>query len=374
MGNGHSEKVPEIREAKFRVGVETEIPLAVTKRDEVGKANGLLEGTDALRELAILFNKHGLIAYDSAVDHEHDYSKWAITIDPSIEVGHELKGVGSPIEIKSPPMCIDKMKHGIRFRTMWEIIEPFMIRNIEYWKMASTHVHFSLKNTEFPIEVAQQLAFCVVYFEKAIDDILPGMTHAKDKKRPGGWKNCDRFAKRNRVRPLRNGRKPLDDLKSCWEAIRDTGNIYEIAELMCYDDDAYRRSFGQIIKNWKWNFKGIDFKTIEFRHMPPSRSAQETVDWITFTTQFVQAAADVNRDMLDRACDSREISFTEAVGLELSVDRQNQLDWEDHWAADGQPNKVLFHQFKYFMQGDAEFWDRIISIRDGIENELARLP
>ncbi|KAI1741690.1 hypothetical protein F4680DRAFT_446696 [Xylaria scruposa] len=92
------------KHAKLLVGVETEAPLSVTRHSD------LLQGTDALRELARLFNENGLRAYDSAVDHEHDYSRWAITIDSSIEVGQELHGVGSPIEIKSPPMTVDNSR------------------------------------------------------------------------------------------------------------------------------------------------------------------------------------------------------------------------------------------------------------------------
>lgn len=73
------------------IGVETEAPLAVTKSNETN-TNELLQGTEALIELARLFNKHNLHAYHSAVDHEHDYSKWAITFDSSIDVKNELLG------------------------------------------------------------------------------------------------------------------------------------------------------------------------------------------------------------------------------------------------------------------------------------------
>ncbi|KAI0438222.1 hypothetical protein F4803DRAFT_569790 [Xylaria telfairii] len=238
--------------AKFFVGVETEAPLAVTKWNRNARQHDLLQGTDALSELARLFNNSGLRAYDSAVDHEHDHSRWAITIDSSIEVGQELQGVGSPIEIKSPPMTIDNSRYEEKFHTMWTIIDGFKIPSIEYWKMASTHIHFSLKGVpEFPLPVAQQLAFCIVYFEEAIDDIIPAMTDTSDRKRPGGWKHCERYSRRNRVRPDYNDRKPLDDLRSCWEAIRSTTNIQELSYLMCYDDDHYRRAHGREIKNWK---------------------------------------------------------------------------------------------------------------------------
>ncbi|KAI1758229.1 acyl transferase/acyl hydrolase/lysophospholipase [Xylaria castorea] len=300
--------------AKFWIGVETEAPLTVTRRNQDTGLDDLLQGTDVLRELAGLFNENGLPAYDSAVDHEHDYSRWAITIDSSIEVGQELQGVGSPIEIKSPPMTVNSSRYQEKFHIMWSIIDRFKTPSIEYWKMASTHIHFSLNNMpQFPILVAQQLAFCVVYFDEAIDDLIPEMTDTTDRKRPGGWKHCDRYSKRNRVRPAYNDRQPLDDLRSCWEAIRSTNDIKELSCLMCYDDDNYRRAHGRELKNWKWNFKGLDYRTIEFRQMPPSRSAQESIAWIDFTTEFVQAAGRVNKKKLDDAFKGK-ISFTEALG------------------------------------------------------------
>lgn len=77
-------------------------------------------------------------------------------------------------------------------------------------------VHFSLVDVgRFPIEIAKKLAFCVVYFEQAIDDLMPAMTHEADTKRPNGWKNFYRFARRNKVRPGYNGREPLECLKEC---------------------------------------------------------------------------------------------------------------------------------------------------------------
>ncbi|KAI8944314.1 hypothetical protein F4801DRAFT_595041 [Xylaria longipes] len=345
----------EQKHAKFLVGVETEAPLAVTRRNQVTGLDDLLQGTEALRELAWLFNENGLHAYDSAVDHEHDHSRWAITIDSSIEVGQELQGVGTPVEIKSPPITVDNSRHEEKFHTMWAIIDRFKIQSIEHWKMASTHIHFSLKDLpQFPLPVAQQLAFCVVYFEEAIDDLIPAMTDSTDRKRPGGWKNCDRFSKRNRVRPEYNDRRPLDDLRSCWGAIRSTRDIKELSDLMCYDDDAYRRTHG--------------------REMPPSRSAQETLTWIDFTTEFVQAAGRVDRAKLDAAFEGI-ISFTEALGFGLGGNtREVQLQWEDQWARGGNSSGITSYYLQLFMDCEDGFWDRMKYIKDCIESDLARLP
>ncbi|KAI0483495.1 hypothetical protein F4859DRAFT_528881 [Xylaria cf. heliscus] len=371
-GKGSKGKDQE-KHAKFCVGVETEAALAVTRYSKTAGGDILLQGTAALRELASLFNHNGLSAYDSAVDHEHDYSRWAITIDSSIEVGQELQGVGSPIEIKSPPMTVDSSRYVDKFHTMWTIIERFKVPSIEYWKMASTHIHFSLKGVSpFPILVAQQLAFCVVYFEEAIDDLIPAMTDPYDRKRPGGWRHCDRYSKRNRVRPDYNGRQPMNDLRSCWEAIRSTRDIQELSDMMCYDDDAYRRSYGRQLKNWKWNFKGLDYTTIEFRQMPPSRSAQESIAWIDFTTEFVQAAGKVDRRRLDDAFQGK-ITFTEALGFVLDRAPDAQIQWENQWARGGNSSGLTSYHLKLFMNCEEGLWTRLKYMKDSIEYDLAHL-
>ncbi|KAJ2989599.1 hypothetical protein NUW58_g3385 [Xylaria curta] len=328
---------------------ETAWYFGITRNDE------LLEGQDALDELARRFNNTGLEAYGSAIDTEHDYSKWAITFDTSIEVGNELHGFGSPIEIKSPPMTVDNSRYENKFHSMWSIIDPSKIESIEYWKMASTHI----------------------YFEEAIDDILPGMADATDTKRPGGWKYCDRYMKRNRVRPEHNNRQPLNDLRNCWWAISSARDMEELHYLLCYDDDRYRRDMRAEMKNWKWNFKGLDYKTIEFRQMSPSRSAQDTLDWITFTTEFVQAAAKVDRDKLSEALDGK-ITFTEALGFGLGRTRELQEEVEQQWAMGEYSSGLTWRELQAFLSCslgcNSAFWARMHRMRQGIEAELAQLP
>lgn len=68
----------------INVGVETEASLSVTRHGHSLSVNEQLE------ELARLFNKIGLSAYASPVDHEQDYTKWAITLDTSITIAYEL--------------------------------------------------------------------------------------------------------------------------------------------------------------------------------------------------------------------------------------------------------------------------------------------
>ncbi|KAI1272831.1 hypothetical protein F5Y07DRAFT_412129 [Xylaria sp. FL0933] len=327
---------------KLLIGVETEVPLAIHAFDRSTNAIVLLGRAETLQALAKLLDEKGFLVYADAVDASRDHSYWGITEDASIDVQGELKGrlkplinpygtgtdllnidIGSPVEIKSPPMSIDTPDY---------------------------EVHFSLLGKrEFPLDVAQKLAFCVVYFEKALDELNPTMTDPADKKRPGGWRNCDRFKKRNRVRPMENGREPLNDLPSCWTSIRATRSLQELSDLMCYDDDLFRRV-----------------------HVPPARSAEETLAWIAFTRMFIEAAEKMDQNKLDMAAE-RKISFLEALGFRLVGTREAQLKHEAEWAADPDNCEQTHRQLQQFMGCDIEFWSSILAVRDRMERDLAKL-
>ncbi|KAI1435432.1 hypothetical protein GGR50DRAFT_703066 [Xylaria sp. CBS 124048] len=354
-----------VNSAHFVVGVETEAPLIVIKDEQV------LENGQALIELARLFNNNELPAYADALDINPDHEMWAISIDSSIEVGRNLQGRGSPIEIKSPALKTGKVDYKELFRKMWRIIEPKKVAHIEYWKMANNNIHFSLEGRErFPLAWAQRLAFCIVYFERAIDSIIPGMTHTTDTTRPGGWKHCNRYTKRNRVVPRIVG-KPMDDLHSCWAWIRRVESIEELHDLICHDNDEWRRTNGLTHKNWKWNFKGLNWRTIEFRHMPPTRNAQESIDWIDFTTEFVRAAGRVDSGRLDAAHDGK-MTFREALDLPVVHTTDTTQRSELIWAGDHNLWEADWLELLQFM-GNQEFWARLLVVRNKLEMELEKL-
>ncbi|KAI1346247.1 hypothetical protein F5Y01DRAFT_322023 [Xylaria sp. FL0043] len=354
---------------KLLIGVETEVPLAIHALDRSTNESVLLGRAETLQALAKLFEEKGFFVYADAVDASRNHSYWGITEDASIDVWGQLKGrlkpltdpygsgtdlfnldIGSPIEIKSPPMSIDTPDYEGAFRCMWDILRPYQIANVEYWKMASQHIHFSLLGSrDFPLDIAQKLAFCVVYFEKALDELNPTMTDTADQKRPGGWRNCDRFKKRNRVRPMENGRVPLNDLPSCWTSIRATRRLQDLSALMCYDDNIYRRL-----------------------HVPPARSAEETLAWIAFTRMFIEAAEKMDQNKLDMAAE-RKISFLEALGFRLVGTREAQLRHEAEWAADPDNCEQTHRQLQQFMGCDIEFWSSILAVRDRMERDLAKL-
>lgn len=110
--------------------------------------------------------------------------------------------------------------------------------------------------------------------------------------------------------------------------------------------------------------------------MPPSRSAQETLDWITFTTAFVQAAASVDMSKLNRALELRasKYTFTEALGLGLSHTQDSQWEMERHWASDTSDLRMDWTQLLRFVDCDDGVWTRVIAVRDRMEKDLAALP
>ncbi|KAI0966206.1 hypothetical protein F4678DRAFT_484428 [Xylaria arbuscula] len=399
---------------QLQVDVEIEVPLAALEGKERETSDFV---GDSLRELVGMFKTRRLDAYADAFDLERDYSKWGITIDPSIGTGQEpgdrpkffvtlyrsrvadqsYLGSGLPIKIKAPPMTVAGGKHISQFGSMWCVIDPLCVRNIECWKMASTHIHVSMMGgpklpmspidivhislmgaPKFPIELAQKLAFCIVYFEKAIDELMPKMTDIWDTKRPGGWRNCDRFAKRNRVRPKSNGRVPLESLRSCWESIRATRDMEQLHRMMCWDDDRIRRETQCEAKHWKWNFKGLDYTTIEFRQMPPARHSQETLDWIAFVNNFVLSVGKVDKDLLDSAAD-KKMSFKEALGLpacKMQDDKLHGGEWllkaEARWAADRNIYPPEMGYLKGFVDCQDGAWNGILEARDRMERDLVQ--
>ncbi|KAI0199765.1 hypothetical protein F4808DRAFT_431151 [Astrocystis sublimbata] len=76
--------------------------------------------------------------------------------------------------------------------------------------------------------------------------------------------------------------------------------------------------------------------------VPPSRSSEETLDWIYFTIQFVMAASLIDRKALARATEG-QISFTEALGLEVASSysmRAYEASWVQYGRDCGTPDHL----------------------------------
>ncbi|KAI1814033.1 hypothetical protein GGS20DRAFT_598494 [Poronia punctata] len=313
----------------LRAWVETEVPLTICKTG----TEVVADDSEALEILASQFNEHGLPTYSSPLDEQPNHNMWRITLDQTIEPSFGAFK-GNPIEIKSPIISMAGSDLD-NFKTMWAVIGDYKYKDYNAWKMANLNIHISCgPGSPLPFEAAQKLAFCVVYFERSIDDYVPADVQDGKRIRPGGWKHCNRYTKRNRVTP--NGGKALDNLPDCWKEIRKTTNIDELTRLICYDDQRDRRVNGVPDKNWKWNFYGLGLETIEFRHMPPAQSDEETVWWLRFIMGFVAAAWSIDAAALDKAVrDNTPLTTALGAKLDRPYDNSVLLEKENGWASEG---------------------------------------
>ncbi|KAJ3569417.1 hypothetical protein NPX13_g6095 [Xylaria arbuscula] len=378
--------------SKLQFGVETEIPLAVTTWNEhTGKQEPIKNYMDAAGEIARLFSNKGYDATSAWPSGVRNYRCWFSTIDSSIDAAEDFVDEVSPCEIVSPIMDISVPTYKNQFQDMWEIIQPFMLpnspQNTEYWKLASTHIHFSLpEHIRFPIELAQKIAFCAIYFERAIDDLMPTMTDQYDSKRINGWKGPSSYCRRNRVKP---GCRPMhawtdesvvDDLTSCWLSIRHCNSMPELAAVMCHNSWAQWNVTGGVTKYYKWNFTGIGYRTIEFRQMPPCRSYVETLGWIRFVCAFVAAAECVSTIKLDQAA-VKKITFAKALGVKRKLPDDAISLEEKTWCSDASTHELTrWHLFRYiekhakalFDDFGPHFWFNLVFLKERIERDLAR--
>ncbi|RYP36068.1 hypothetical protein DL767_003540 [Monosporascus sp. MG133] len=245
-----------------RFGIETETPLVRTgNEDRDSIANSLLEELRNVKHLDIDI-------------------KW---------VSGDIVG----FEFKSPAFDLGRDWRA-QVRKLWETVGVRQSTTPEHFVQCSTNIHFSLGNEEkTPLEEAQRIIFAAIYFENAIKSIMP--TH---------WK-ARRFFESNMKESQTTRAGQFDiTMMQVWKKIREKKSIEDLHDLVCHDKDAYRRAKGLHNKNFKWNLKGINYKTIEFRQIPVSRSAEDAEDWVDFTAAFVRAALAADTGDLDRAAES----------------------------------------------------------------------
>jgi hypothetical protein len=111
--------------------------------------------------------------------------------------------------------------------------------------------------------------------------------------------------------------------------------------------------------------------------VPPTLSAQQTLDWITFTTEFVSAAVSIDEDRLDQAM-SGECSFREALGLGMNgKSREEWLQLEEVWASDEGAGVMTYKSLQKFMTKNSHakesLFTRLVETRDWWETQLAAL-
>jgi hypothetical protein len=138
------------------------------------------------------------------------------------------------------------------------------------------------------------LAKAILYFEPAIDSLLPSS------------RSSAYWCQRNRVNPTL---KALT-LPQCFEHLDYCGSTDDVIRAMCLYParSAYGRANGYtedfVHGVYKWDFSGLDHTdpsatgTLEFRQCPGSRSADEARTWVELAVGFVAGAIE-NIGMID---------------------------------------------------------------------------
>ncbi|KAI1324355.1 hypothetical protein F5Y16DRAFT_402524 [Xylariaceae sp. FL0255] len=383
------------------LGVEIEMPALIVPGTD-GRSYG--ERRNAIKKrIGEEFGKIPIKAIDERQfeNTANDFKQWTIGWDESID-GHdgfpktsripaqdnmcrqiqELNNtiVGCGIEIKTPAWVFKDARWEKDLSAIWANLKPLQIKDVRTWIRCSTQVHVSIASEvtasmypkKFPLDVAKRVAFTIIYFEEAIDELMPDMTYESGRSiRPGGWKNYETYAGRNLVHDLQKG-EIVRDLKTIWKTIKNTDTVEGIGKL-----------FGST-RRLKWNFTGKDssYETIEFRQPPPSREYQEVLDWVTFVGLFINAARNVDAKSLDDA-QRGQMSFFAALGLnntgtDTPRDEALQRSKEARWVAEpgqetNKSSNVGYKDVAKFMNLDDGTMKRLIASRDGMENDLKAL-
>ena len=227
----------------------------------------------------------------------------------------------------------------------------------------STQVHVSFKSQDrIPLREAQLVSIAAIYFENAINALMPrpwrhfGM-HGKHYTRP----NMHNY----RVKSEEGGWKI--NMHEAWRLIRAKTSVQDLAKLVCNPADSkdvpgdeYWSSGER--KFFKWNINGLQGnKTIEFRQIPPSMSADDVIDWIDFTAAFVKASIAVLPEALDSAAWNKKYpgAFHSAFGmsgLKLKDRPPEDVRFLQHFLAESSLN--------------GPFWVRRERYRHSMNNEL----
>ena len=229
---------------------------------------------------------------------------------------------------------------------LWEVVGDRLSPHAESYKFCSTHVHISFDGyMRTPRDKAQSIIMAAIYFEDAIRGLMPRFR--KDSK------TGDHDYIRSNLYQEQTPQKQFDiTMQEVWRRIRSTQCLEDLRDLVCSVQGHRSSSY------YKWNVRGLSGSTIEFRQPPPSRCAQDTIDWIDFTVAFAKAATAVSHSTLDDAAlnNSNPKSFHALYGVDclgVSV-RPKELE-----------------HLKKFLDPyglDEEFWQRRIKARDELDS------
>ncbi|KAI0155282.1 hypothetical protein GGR57DRAFT_501873 [Xylariaceae sp. FL1272] len=337
-------------------GCEIEIPL---KREDllkdvngIEKLNKEQREREAVEQLVDRLKEAGLDAvYESG---KKQYNQWVVGRDPTIGEFSSVEFQGCahscpvilkrgeellPVEVRSPPLDVDRPELYAGMKIVWEVIKPFQVERAYWWKACSFHIHFShheplvpVKDAgsglptyqaspnmnRYPLSMAQKVCCSVNFLERALMQLLPWQP--RKLRVPGKWKHDVQHTKRNKID---------DNLASCFEGIMSSNTNEDLGGKFCPTRNKY----------WKLNVRGYnkEYVTMEMRIFPPVRNYEDVCAWIYLWKLYLNAASRISEESLRDAA-AKKISCYEAVfGCPFepnSGKRESWQKWEELGAAD----------------------------------------
>ncbi|RYP91678.1 hypothetical protein DL770_002203 [Monosporascus sp. CRB-9-2] len=210
------------------------------------------------------------------------------------------------------------------------------------------HLDMTLKKKRRPSEII----FAAINFENAIRSIMP--TH---------WKARRFFESDMKESQTTRAGQFCIIMMQVWKNIREKESIEDLHDLACHGKDAYRRAKELHSKNFKWNLKGINYKTIEFCQIPVGRSVEDAGDWVDFTAAFVRAGIAADTEDLDKAAESDTTAALNALFNLGDFGLTGRPAEEAHLQAFLWPDAV-----------DDKFWERREKSRADLDEFMKGVP
>lgn len=214
----------------------------------------------------------------------YDTSKWTLARDTSI------RGAGDGqfgIELISPILHFNEPRFRDFIRGVWARISELCLIDVDQiHNSCGTHVHVST-DTGFHVRQAKAIARAILYFEPAINALVP----------PDRRKNsyCKTFYLCNKNFQGLDPKQAIDVIDAIIELDDETDGIAAPDTSPEFYDEEFAHPITKIMNNHKryftWNFVTIvRTTTIEFRQAPGVTTPGETLAWVEFVVTFVNAA------------------------------------------------------------------------------------
>lgn len=186
------------------------------------------------------------------------------------------------MELVSPIFTLEDTSHWhLQLSDVWGVLTgPF---NTTTSNQCSTHIHTSPADGAWKNGELRNVAKAVVYFERAIDALMPPA------RRTNIWCQSNRY----------NCTLRDYTMVEIFQRIDATQTAQDVAGLMCAfsKHSTLGKSKGAdkdfVHNTFRWNFESLVLGskgTIEFRQPPGSCKAVDSRSWIEFACSFLQAA------------------------------------------------------------------------------------